>query len=165
MNLTQAKKEEKKAQIERLLSKGLVMVMVDTRKPGVRVPPEHMGKPQLALNLSYSFEIPDFKVLDDRVEVSLSFNKQDFFCMLSLDAIYTLVSQDAGEVVVFPQDVPLELMTVAGSVEVIKPTPVFQVVSGNLAQESDPSTEKKEDAANKDVSPKKKNRSHLKLVE
>lgn len=111
MKLTHGVKEDKKGHLERLLQFGTVMIFVDSRREGVTVPPEHQSNPQLPLNLDYAFEIPDFKILEDRVEVSLSFNKKDFFCLLPFASIYGVRSIPAGEFVVFFDDVPAELLS------------------------------------------------------
>jgi len=110
MKVTEAKSEDKKAELKRLLAKGAVMVFVDSRKEGVHVPSQHGGNARLPLNLDYAFEIPDFRILDDRVEVSLSFNQTPFPCRFPFSAIYILTSQISEETVVFPDDFPRDLM-------------------------------------------------------
>lgn len=110
MNLIHAPSTEKKSQLERLLQFGKVMIFLDSRKTEVRVPPNHKGNLQLALNLSYSFQIPDFKVFEDHVEVTLSFPEGKFFCHLPFSAIYGMTSQPCSQTVMFPTEVPPELL-------------------------------------------------------
>lgn len=132
MKLTESPKSEKKIHLERLLAKGTVMIFVDSRRPEVVVPPTHQNNVQLLLNLDYAFEIPDFKIADDHIEASLSFNRQNFFCIIPLDAIYAFNSKVLEEIVVFPEDVPQgEAGTLLGtppvaaapSPELVPPTP------------------------------------------
>lgn len=109
MKLIQASKQDKKNQIERLLQHGTVMFYIDTRVSGVSVPSHFMDNSQLALNFDYAYRIPDFKVLDDRVEATLEFGPLYFFCILPMNSIYTLRSDLQGEMVVFPEDMPQDL--------------------------------------------------------
>ncbi len=110
MNLIHAPSTEKKSQLERLLQFGKVMIFLDSRKTEVLVPPNHKGNLQLALNLSYSFQIPDFKVFDDHVEVTLAFPEGQFFCHIPFSAIYGMTSQPCSQTVMFPTEVPPELL-------------------------------------------------------
>ncbi len=111
MKLIQATKQDKKNQIERLLHHGTVMFYIDTRVTGVSVPSHFMGNPQLALNFDYAYRIPDFRILNDRVEATLEFGTLYFFCVLPMDAIYTLRSDVKGEMVVFPEEMPKDFFT------------------------------------------------------
>lgn len=165
MKLIEAEKSEKKDQLERLLEKGIVMVFVDARRKNVEVPAQYRGNLQLPLNVSYTYQIPDFKVLDDRIEVSLTFADGEFFCRLPFDALYVYTSQIAGESVVFPEDVPPELIhTMAPAPKssdkksrpklpktIDAPVPEFSVVEGQSEEPKKPS--------------KKKKTNHLKLVQ
>lgn len=109
MKLLEGKSSEKKQNLEKLLDFGTVMIFVDTRKSGVELPPQHKGNPQLPLNLDYSFQIPDFRILDDRVEASLSFNRQRYFCSIPLPAIYAISSKITTEAIVYPDDLPKDI--------------------------------------------------------
>lgn len=111
MRVVESSKGEKRAHLDRLLEKGTVMVIVDARMQGVRVPPVHKENAKLPLNLDYAFRIPDFRVFDDRVEASLSFNMKNFFCVLPLDSIYIMNSCSNGETVIFPEDIPRDLLS------------------------------------------------------
>ncbi|MBI2263595.1 MAG: hypothetical protein HYU64_00245 [Armatimonadetes bacterium] len=106
---TEGIREDKKIHLERLLERGTVMIFVDSRKPNVGVPEAHRGNPQLALNLDYAFQISDFRILNDRVEASLSFNRAPFFCAVPFDAIYAMRSDFADEMVFFIEDAPKDM--------------------------------------------------------
>ena len=163
MKMTQGVREDKKGHLERLLEFGTVMIFVDSRRHGVTVPPEHLSNPQLPLNLDYAFDIPDFKILEDRVEVSLSFNKKDFFCSLPFSSIYGVRSIPAGEFVVFFDDVPAELLSTLQPQTPLPPDPK----GVPLGEPGEKETEQKE-ADRKEAEPSEKKPSkkgHLRLVE
>lgn len=148
MKLINAKQGEKKDQLERLIAMGTVMIFVDTRKMGVDVPANHKGSPQLALNLSYNFPIPDFKILIDRVEATLTFPEGKHLCILPYLAIYGMTSRFAGETVVFPEDIPPEFLQqqvqqVKGPTPVLVPPPPPDPPPQNSSPLDDPSKKKK----------------------
>lgn len=109
MKIVEAEQKDKRAQLERLLQKGAVMVFVDARLKAVLVPEAHKANPRLPLNLDYAFGLPDFKVMETHVEGSLSFNQSPFFCVLPFDSIYMMTSPITGETVVFPENLPRDL--------------------------------------------------------
>ncbi|MBX7149135.1 hypothetical protein K1X76_08605 [bacterium] len=145
MNIIQAPRKDKKQHFERLMEKGTVMVFLDSRKTGVKVPDAHLANPQLCLKFNYAFEIPDFKITDDKIEASLSFGGRRFFCELPFDALFAVTLENGGEVVFFPEDLPGEFtLYAAGSAIKAKapealtaiendknaPRPAFTVVKG-----------------------------------
>lgn len=148
MKLINAKQGEKKDQLERLLAMGTVMIFVDTRKMGVDVPVHHRGSAQLALNLSFNFPLPDFKLLPDRVEATLTFPEGKYFCILPYLAIYGMTSRFAGETVVFPEDIPPEFLQqqaqqIKGPTPVLVPPPPPDPPSPNPSPPTDPFQKKK----------------------
>lgn len=150
MKLIHAPKEAKKIQLERLLQGGTVMVMLDARHSGVQVPSQHRGNPQLALNFDYLFNIPDFKILDDRIEATLEFGPMNFFCILPFSAVYGLHPLSGDEAIVFPESVPPDLAPPKSTNPSSSPLTVVKPPE---------STEKKEEPK-----PEKKKGRHLKLV-
>ena len=152
MKITHAPKEAKKIQLERLLKNGTVMVMLDARRTGVQVPSEHMGNPQLALNFDFMYNIPDFKVQDDRIEATLEFGPMNFFCVLPFEAVYGYRPHSGDEVVVFPESVPKDLAPPPQATPLPSPTPLAVV-------ESKGETEKKEEKK-----PEKKKGGELRIV-
>ncbi len=101
---------EKRQKLLELLGRGMVMVHLDARREGVRVPPAHADNHALALNLSYRFHLPDFQVDEHGVQASLSFNRQRFPCVLPWSAIFALRSHTDDSFHVWPGDVPSELL-------------------------------------------------------
>jgi stringent starvation protein B len=99
----------KKETLLAFLSRGVAMVHVDARKPGVVVPRQHQGDPHLRLNLSYRYGIPDLQVHEDGVQATLSFGGYGFRCILPWEAVFAVTSQGTGDGQVWPEDLPTEL--------------------------------------------------------
>lgn len=106
----------KRAALERLLEQGMVMVHLDARRPGVRVPQSLRAEPQLRLNLSYRFASHDLAISDEWVRCSLSFSGQVFYCELPLAAIFAVTSHVTGEALVWED-------TLAGTLEPMAAAP------------------------------------------
>lgn len=91
------------------LSRGIAMVHLDARRPGVVVPPEYEGEAHLRLNLSYRFQIPDLEVGEAGVQATLSFRGRHFRCTLPWTAVFGITSQVTGDGQVWPEDLPGEV--------------------------------------------------------
>ncbi len=129
----------KRVLLERLLEQGMVMVTVDARRDGVRVPP-HLGQdPQLRLNLSHRFRLP-MHIDGHGIRATLTFAGAPFDCTLPWPAVYVAFAHATGEPFVFRDDVPPEI---APSVPAGRERPTLAVVAqtdGDLANRppSDP---------------------------
>jgi stringent starvation protein B len=99
----------KREVLERLLGEGMVMVHLDARRPGVRVPPALRGEAQLRLNLSYRFASRDLTVGEELVGCTLSFSGQPYYCELPVDAIFAVTSHVTGEALVWPDSLAAAL--------------------------------------------------------
>src|SRR5437764_2014322 len=64
---------DKKHVLLAFLERGVAMVHLDARRPGVSVPAQHAGEAHLRLNLSHRYGIHDFDVSDQRIQATLSF--------------------------------------------------------------------------------------------
>jgi len=104
-----ASAREKRAMLERLLDKGLVMVHLDARLPGVAVPKNLKDDPHLRLNLSWRFHIPDFTIDNAHVFASLSFGGVPFPCDIPWRAVFAMSSQVSDEAYLWPDHLPPEL--------------------------------------------------------
>jgi stringent starvation protein B len=102
--------QEKRQRLEELLDRGMVMVHLDATQQGVDVPNMHADSAALALNLSYRFRIPDFRVDDEGVYASLSFNREPYPCRLPWHAIFAIRSHVDDTFHVWPEDVPEQLL-------------------------------------------------------
>ncbi len=82
--------------IERLLGQGMVLVHLDARVPGTRVPEKLGSDPQLRLNLSYRFSSRDLEVGEEWISCTLSFSGMPFRCVLPLRSVYAATSHVTG---------------------------------------------------------------------
>jgi hypothetical protein len=86
------------------------MVHLDARATGVCVPQAHGQNPAMALNLSYRFQISDFRVDDEGVFASLSFDSVPFACDIPWKALYAMRSHVDDTMHVWAEDIPPEIM-------------------------------------------------------
>lgn len=100
---------EKLAAFTRLVDAGMVLVHLDTRVPGARVPPQYAGDVQLGLNFSHRFGLGDFVFDDVGVRASLSFQGQPFFCDVPWSAVFMMRSYVTDDVALFTESMPREL--------------------------------------------------------
>jgi stringent starvation protein B len=100
--------QEKKQTLLAFLKRGVAMLHLDARQPGVSVPSQHAGDAHLRLNLSYRYSIRDFEVRDEGVQATLSFGGQAFFCVLPWESVFAVTSSGTGEGQVWPEDLPTE---------------------------------------------------------
>lgn len=101
---------EKKQLLLSALEKGMVMVHVDSRRTGVKVPPHLLGQAHLRLNLSFKFDPPDLSVNDWGVRCTLSFGASRFSCAVPWNALFAINSYITQEFWMFPEDLPQELL-------------------------------------------------------
>jgi stringent starvation protein B len=92
------------------LARGVAMVHLDARRPGVIVPPQYANDAHLRLNLSYRYSIPDLEVSDERVQATLSFGGRPFRCILPWGAVFGITSHGTGDGQVWPEDLPVEVV-------------------------------------------------------
>ena len=99
----------KRELLESLLEQGMVMVVLDARRPGVAVPPDLARDPQLRLNLSWRFGF-SMELDEWGVKATLTFGGHPFTCRLPWNAIYAMVSHASkNEPYLFPAELPEEL--------------------------------------------------------
>ncbi len=100
---------EKKDRLLAALERGLVMVHLDARRPGVLVPPELRCESHLRLHLSYKFVPPDLAVGEWGIRSTLSFSGRRFTVALPWSALFAITSKVTHEFWMFPEDMPAEL--------------------------------------------------------
>lgn len=103
-------KDDKKARLLEALERGMVMIHLDARRPGVRVPAHLQDESHLRLNLSYRFDPPDLTVSDWGVRSSLSFSGSRFQVAVPWSALFAIASHVTHEFWMFPEDLPPELV-------------------------------------------------------
>jgi stringent starvation protein B len=104
-----ARVPDKRQTLLHFLERGVAMVHLDARKPGVVVPSQYAEEAHLRLNLSYQYGIPDFEISDGRIQATLSFGGRPFQCLLPWESIFGITSR-TGEGQVWPEDLPGEVM-------------------------------------------------------
>jgi stringent starvation protein B len=104
-----ARSPNKRQTLLQYLQRGVAMVHLDARRPGVVVPPQHADDAHLRLNLSYRYSIRDFEIDDRRIQATLSFAGAPFQCILPWESIFGITSH-AGDGQVWPEDLPTEVM-------------------------------------------------------
>jgi len=101
---------EKKARLLAALDKGLVMIHLDARRPGVLVPHSLRNESHLRLNLSYRFDPPDLTVGEWGVRCTLSFSGSRFKVAVPWSALFAVTSHVTKESWAYPDDMPAELL-------------------------------------------------------
>lgn len=104
------KAAEKKERLLQALDKGMVMIHLDARRPGVLVPPTLRGEAHLRLNVSYRFDPPDLSVGDWGVRSTLSFSGARFTVAVPWSALFAITSHVSKEFWMYPDDMPEELI-------------------------------------------------------
>lgn len=104
------KAPEKKQRLLDALDRGLVMVHLDARRPGVLVPEPLRGEFHLRLNLSYRFDPPDLSVGDWGVRCTLSFGGKRFKVGIPWSALFAITSHVTQEFWMYPDDMPPEVI-------------------------------------------------------
>ncbi|WNG45237.1 stringent starvation protein B [Archangium minus] len=101
---------EKKARLLAALDKGMVMIHLDARRPGVLVPSSLRNEAHLRLNLSYRFDPPDLTVGEWGVRCTLSFSGSRFTVAVPWSALFAITSHVTKEFWMYPDDMPPELI-------------------------------------------------------
>jgi stringent starvation protein B len=101
---------EKKSRLLAALDKGMVMIHLDARRPGVIVPTSLRTEAHLRLNLSYRFEPPDLTVGEWGVRCTLSFSGSRFTVAVPWSALFAITSHVTKEFWMYPDDMPAELI-------------------------------------------------------
>lgn len=104
------KVQEKKDRLLTALEKGMVMLHLDARRPGVNVPEALSEEAHLRLNLSYRFDPPDLSVGEWGVRSTLSFSGRRFTVAIPWNALFAITSHVTREFWMFPDDLPPELL-------------------------------------------------------
>ncbi len=105
----------KKQTLLQFLARGVAMVHVDARRPGVVVPKQFEGEAHLRLNLSYLYSIPDLVMDEKRVQATLSFGGRPFQCQMPWESVFGITSSASGDGQVWPEDLPTEVMQTLAS--------------------------------------------------
>jgi stringent starvation protein B len=133
----------KKQTLLAYLERGIAMLHLDARRPGVVVPKQYAHDPHLRLNLSYRYHIPDLVIDDARVQATLSFAGRPFQCVVPWEAIFGVTSQSTGVGQVWPEDLPIEVVEAVDEPEPRRKPSLAAVEDEEDAQEEPPSSKPK----------------------
>jgi stringent starvation protein B len=150
---------EKKERLLSALDRGMVMVHLDARRPGVVVPPALRSESHLRLNLSYRFEPSDLSVGEWGLRSTLSFSGTRFTVAVPWSAIFAITSQTSREFWMFPEDMPPELTQSAGPTRP-SPLPVLSRAPGLREVSAEPPASE----AHGSEEPPPRARGHLRVV-
>lgn len=101
---------EKKARLLEALDKGMTMIHLDARRPGVLVPEHLKGELHLILNLSYRFDPPDLSVGEWGIRQTLTFQGRRFTVAIPWSALYAISSHVTHQFWMYSEDMPSELL-------------------------------------------------------
>lgn len=104
------KAPEKKQRLLDALDRGMVMIHLDARRPGVLVPDSLRNEFHLRLNLSYRFDPPDLAVGEWGVRSTLSFGGRRFKVGVPWSALFAITSHVTQEFWMYPDDMPPEVI-------------------------------------------------------
>lgn len=94
--------------VEELIGSGPILVHIDARAEGVRVPQSFASDPRLVLRFGYDLSPPiaDLTIGDEALAGTLTFGGVPFSCVLPWTAVYAVVSEADQKGMVWPDDVP-----------------------------------------------------------
>ena len=154
----------KKQTLLQYLQRGVTMVHLDARRPGVLVPAQYANDAHLRLNLSYRYHIPDFEIDERHIQATLSFSGTPFQCIVPWESIFGITSH-AGDGQVWPEDLPTEVMQTLGQKE--RPPAVRTERPGLVAVPRETRASDRSSAETRDAGPpadESPRRPHLRLV-
>jgi len=166
----------KKEVVLALLERSTVFIHLDPRRDLVAVPPWFKKQPRLVLQIGLNMPVPirDLSVDDECISCTLSFNRSPYFCWIPWHAIFALVGEDQRGMV-WPDDVPAELVAQAGAEDKRSERPRLRAVSPEEGSRAESAAGEPPPAAVADASsasaqqpeasaPKSKRPPHLRLV-
>jgi stringent starvation protein B len=111
---TDPRTAENRRRLEEALARGIVMIHLDARRPGVQVPLRFATDFHLRLNLSLRYDPPDLATNDWGVRETLGFGGEPFHVAVPWPAIFAITGADSEEDArLFPEDMPRELFEAA----------------------------------------------------
>jgi stringent starvation protein B len=111
---------DKRTVVDDLLSRGPVLVHFDARRGDVQVPPRFVREAKLVLRFGHALSppIPDLVVDEKGIAGTLTFGGVPFRCVLPWVAIFAAVQDGDQRGMVWPDDIPDDLIDAAGAASV-----------------------------------------------
>ncbi len=107
--------DEKRSTFLTMLDKGMTMLHLDARAPGVDVPANLSDQSHLRLNFSYKFQLPIFDIGRTLVRAALSFGGKDYVCVIPWEAVFGMTHHSSGDYKLWPEDMPEEMWAQAAA--------------------------------------------------
>jgi stringent starvation protein B len=105
---------DKQSSLNGLVQKGVVMLHLDARRPGVRVPDYLKNQEWLRLNFNHAKGRADLVVNDWGVRETLRFNGAWFPVSVPWSAVFAMSQPDqTDQPTIFPEDLPEEMVEAA----------------------------------------------------
>lgn len=104
-----ARAEAKRKALLDSLERGLTLIRLDARRPGVQVPDRFSNEFGLALNLSWRFAHTDLVVNERGIAATLRFGGAPFRCIVPWSAVWGIVPAGHDSTKAWPADLPPEL--------------------------------------------------------
>ena len=98
----------KEAVVLQLLAEGDVMLCLDARYAGVRVPAQHAQDPALRLVLNINFPHP-IEVTADGISANLAFGGRRVACYVPMPALWAAFNPQSMQGMMWPDDMPPEV--------------------------------------------------------
>lgn len=157
--------DEKKQRLLAALDRGMVMIHLDARRPGVLVPRALAGEAHLRLNLSYNFDPPDLTVGEWGVRSTLSFKGSRFKVAVPWSALFAIRSHCSDDFWMYPDDMPEELLEQAASrAQTELPQPALRPVTQLREITGEKKCDGDGDGDGDDDPPTPRGRGHLRLI-
>jgi stringent starvation protein B len=101
---------EKRSVVDAMLKDGPVLLHLDARRAGVRVPPDLAPDPALVLRVGHNLTpaIPDLVIDEEGMRATLTFRGVPHACVVPWSALFA-VTNEAGQGLVYDKDVPPEV--------------------------------------------------------
>lgn len=101
----------KKGIVEAIVDGENVLIHLDPRRDGVKVPKRFRRKPHLILEIGKDMliPIPDLEIMERGICATLSFSRKPFRCFLPWASIYAAVGKNSSRGMVWTEDVPKEV--------------------------------------------------------
>lgn len=150
--------------LKELLSKGMVTIHLDARRPGVVVPKSFSKEAHLRLNLSHKFHIPDLEIDELGVRATLSFQGQGFHCQILWMALFAMTPHNGDPVLLWRDDLPPELENMIQEEATPQEAPELSKLGLHLVPPEKEESPASDNPKSKDEDPQIAERPYLRLV-
>ncbi|MEE8385943.1 MAG: ClpXP protease specificity-enhancing factor SspB [Dehalococcoidia bacterium] len=122
-----------------------VFVNIDTRRPGVLLPPPLLDRPRVALQLGLNLPtpIPDLHINEIGWRATLSFGGVPARCIVPWKAVYLIAGDGSGYGGFWPADCPPEVRQAAGITRTDLPPQTAIPIAPQVLTDPEPAPERR----------------------